>query len=57
METDQRLKAKSAFFSQRSKLDGEEKLFWVTEAEVLARLATNAERQRELEARRIKRAA
>jgi hypothetical protein len=53
METVQHLKAMSAFCTQRSKMVGEDELFWLTEAELLARLAINAERLRVLEARRL----
>lgn len=46
METIQHYKSMSAFCRQRAKMDGEDELFWLTEAELLARLATNAERLR-----------
>jgi hypothetical protein len=38
-----------AFCRQRSKMEGEDELFWLTEAEVLAKLATNAHRIQVLE--------
>jgi hypothetical protein len=44
METIQHYKAMSAFCRQHSKMEGEDELFWLTEAELLTRLATNAER-------------
>ena len=44
METVQHYKAMSAFCRQRSKMVGEDELFWLSEAELLARLALNAER-------------
>ena len=53
METRQHFKAMSAFCRQRSKMDGEDELFWLTEAELLARLAINAERLKTLDARSI----
>jgi hypothetical protein len=34
-----------AFCRQRAKMDGENDLFWLSEAEVLGKLATNAPRQ------------
>ena len=51
METKQHFKAMSGFCRQRSKMDGEDELFWLTEAELLAKLAINAERLSFLEAR------
>ncbi len=39
METNQYSKSMSAFCTQRAKMEGESELFWLTEAEVLARLA------------------
>jgi hypothetical protein len=53
MEKMQHFEAMSAFCSQRSKMDGEDELFWLTEAELLARLAVNTERLRVLEAHRL----
>jgi hypothetical protein len=49
METIQHYKAMAAFCRQRSKMDGEDELFWLSEAELLARLAINAERMKLLE--------
>ena len=54
METKQYFRAMSAFCVQRSKMEGESELFWLTEAELLARLAVNAERQRILATRQTK---
>jgi hypothetical protein len=45
----QRYRAMEAFCRQRSKMEGEDELFWLTEAEVLAKLATNAHRMQALE--------
>jgi hypothetical protein len=45
METKQYFSAMSAFCIQRSKMESEDELFWLTEAELLAELAVNAERQ------------
>jgi hypothetical protein len=53
MDTIQHFKAMSAFCSQRSKMYGEDELFWLTEAELLAKLATNAQRLQELELDRL----
>ncbi|MCK1289049.1 hypothetical protein IVB41_34720 [Bradyrhizobium sp. 44] len=39
METNQYFKSMSAFCKQRAKMDGESELFWLTEAELLERLA------------------
>ena len=44
METIQHFTAMSAFCRQRSKMDGEDELFWLSEAELLAKLAINAAR-------------
>ena len=44
----QRYRAMEAFCRQRSKMEGEDELFWRTEAEVLAKLATNAHRMQML---------
>ncbi len=44
METIQHFIAMSAFCRQRSKIDGEDELFWLSEAELLAKLAINVER-------------
>ena len=46
METTQYYQAMEAFCRQRAKMDGESDLFWLTEAEVLGKLATNAHRQK-----------
>ena len=45
----QRYRAMEAFCRQRSKMEGEDELFWLTEAEVLAILAMNAHRIQVLE--------
>jgi hypothetical protein len=39
-----------AFCRQRAKMEGENELFWLTEAEILAKLVTNAHRRQVLEA-------
>jgi hypothetical protein len=44
----QRYRAMEAFCRQRSKMEGEDELFWLTEAEVLAKLAANAHRMQVL---------
>jgi hypothetical protein len=49
METIQHFIAMSAFCRQRSKMDGEDELFWLSEAELLAKLAINVERLRLLQ--------
>jgi hypothetical protein len=54
METKQYFRAMSAFCVQRSKMEGENELFWLTEAGLLAGLAVDAERQRILATRRTK---
>ena len=54
METKQYFRAMSAFCVQCSKMEGESELFWLTEAELLARLAVNAERQWILATRQTK---
>jgi hypothetical protein len=46
METIQYYRAMEAFCRQRAKMDGENDLFWLSEAEVLGKLATNAPRQK-----------
>ena len=48
MESIQYYRAMEAFCRQRAKMDGESDLFWLTEAEVLATLATNAHRRKAL---------
>ena len=40
----QRYRAMEAFCRQHSKMEGEDELFWLTEAEKLGKLATNAQR-------------
>ena len=45
METLQHHRAMEAFCRQRAKMDGEDELFWLTEAEVLAKLLGNAHRR------------
>jgi hypothetical protein len=57
MEMIQHYKAMSAFCRQHSKMDGEDELFWLSEAELLTRLATNAERLKLLELQKSLRAA
>ena len=57
METTQHFEAMSAFCRQRSKMDGEDELFWLSEAELLARLAENARRLTLLQIRRAEKAA
>jgi len=49
MQPLQRYRAMEAFCRQHSKMEGEDELFWLTEAEVLAKLATNAHRMQVLE--------
>lgn len=44
MELLQHYRAMEAFCRQRAKMDGEDELFWLSEAEVLAKLITNAHR-------------
>jgi hypothetical protein len=41
METIQYYRAMEAFCRQRAKMEGESELFWLTEAESLAKLASN----------------
>jgi hypothetical protein len=43
METIQHYSAMEAFCRQRSKMEGENELFWLTEAEILRKLVTNAQ--------------
>ena len=45
METIQYYRAMEAFCRQRAKMDGENDLFWLSEAEVLGKFATNTPRQ------------
>jgi hypothetical protein len=49
METLQHYRAMEAFCRQRAKMDGEDELFWLTEAEVLAKLLGNAHRREVLQ--------
>jgi hypothetical protein len=44
MEPLQYYRAMEAFCRQRAKMDGEDELFWLSEAGLLAKLATNADR-------------
>jgi hypothetical protein len=44
MESIQHYRAMEAFCRQRAKMEGESELFWLTEAEILAKNATNAQR-------------
>jgi len=44
METIQHYRAMEAFCRQRAKMDGESELFWLAEADVLAKLVVNAQR-------------
>lgn len=44
----QRYRAMEAFCRQQPKMEGEDELFWLTEAEVLGKLATNAQRMQVL---------
>jgi hypothetical protein len=46
MESIQHYRAMEAFCRQRAKMEGESELFWLTEAEILAKLATNAQRMK-----------
>jgi hypothetical protein len=46
METIQHYRAMEAFCRQRSKMEGENELFWLTEAEILRKLVTSAQRMR-----------
>ena len=48
MEAKQYFVAMAAFCVQRSKMQGENELFWLAEADLLKRLAINAERRRKL---------
>jgi hypothetical protein len=48
MEPLQHYRTMEAFCRQRAKMDGEDESFWLTEAELLAKLATNADRMRVL---------
>ena len=45
METILYYRAMEAFCRQRAKMDGENDLFWLSEAEVLGKFATNTPRQ------------
>jgi hypothetical protein len=44
MEALQHFSAMEAFCRQRAKMDGEDNRFWLTEAEMLAKLAADAEK-------------
>jgi hypothetical protein len=44
MEDLVRYRALEAFCRQRARMEGENQLFWLTEAEVLAKLVTNSHR-------------
>jgi hypothetical protein len=57
METIQHFTATSAFCRQRSKMEGENELFWLNEAELLTRLAIDAERLELLRSQKIPQAA
>jgi hypothetical protein len=46
MERLQHFRAMEALCRQRAKIDGEDQLFWLTEAEMLARLTENAQRMK-----------
>ena len=52
METLQHYRAMEAFCRQRAKMDGEDELFWLTEAEVLAKLVRNTHRREVLQGKR-----
>jgi hypothetical protein len=54
METKQYFEAISAFGSRRSQIEREDELLWFLEAQLLARLAINAERQRILATRQTR---
>jgi hypothetical protein len=49
METMQHHRSMEAFCRQRAKMEGENELFWLTEAEISAKLVTNAYRRQLLE--------
>ena len=44
MQNMMRYRAFEAFCRQRSQMEGENEVFWLAEAEILAKLATNAQR-------------
>ena len=48
MEPLQHYRTMEAFCRQRAKMEGEDESSWLTEAELLAKLATNAHRMRVL---------
>lgn len=48
MEPLQHRRTKEAFSRQRAKMEGENESFWLTEAQLLAKLATNAHRMKVL---------
>ena len=48
MEPLQHYRTMEAFCRQRAKMEGEDESFWLTEADLLAMLATNAHRMKVL---------
>ena len=48
MEPSQHYRTMEAFCRQRAKMEGEDESFWLTEAELLAKLATNRHRMKAL---------
>jgi hypothetical protein len=48
MEELVRYRALEAFCRQRAKMEGENELFWLTEADVLGKLVTNSHRLNDL---------
>jgi hypothetical protein len=48
MELIQQYRVSETFCRQRAKVDSQDELFWLREAEILAKLATNARRLRAL---------
>lgn len=52
MEPSLHYRAMEAFCRQRSKMDGEDERFWLVEADLWNRLATNAHRTKVLRARK-----
>jgi hypothetical protein len=48
MEPFQHYRAMEAFCRQRAKMEGEDEMFWLTEAELLAKLSTNRHRMKML---------
>jgi hypothetical protein len=49
METMQYYRAMEAVYRQRAKMNGDDCQFWLAKADVLAKLATNAQRRQALE--------